>query len=59
MMVHKCLGLGWYIIDSTLLRLSEEDVALDMDEVVVEVEDELSDLDYESEDSESGGMAGN
>jgi broad specificity phosphatase PhoE len=44
---------------STLLRLSEEGVALDMDEVVVEVEDQLSDLDYESEDSESGGMAGN
>ena len=42
-----------------MLRLSEEDVALDMDEVVVEVEDELSDLDYESEDSERGGMAGN
>ena len=43
--------------DTTLLRLSEEDVALDMDEVVVEVEEqeELSDDDEDSE--ESGGLA--
>ena len=42
--------------DTTLLRLSEEDVALDMDEVVVEVEEEeLSDDDKDSE--ESGGLA--
>ena len=47
--------------DSTLLRLSEEDVALDMDEVVMEVEELLSDLDYDSasDDSESGGFTGN
>ena len=43
--------------DTTLLRLSEEDVALDMDEVVMEVEEqeELSDDDEDSE--ESGGLA--
>ena len=37
-----------------LLRLSEEDVALDMDEVIVEVE-ELSHSDEDLDDSESGG----
>ena len=45
--------------DPTLLRLSEEDVVLDMDEVVVETE-ELEEL-YDSDDdgdSESGGLAG-
>ena len=46
------------------LRLSEEDIALDMpvDEVVVEVEleeEEQSDSDDDSDDSESGGLAGN
>ena len=42
------------------MRLSEEDVALDMDEVVVEVEEQpLSDLDYDSDDSKSGEVAGN
>ena len=40
--------------DPTLLRLSEEDVALDMDEVIVEVE-ELSHSDEDLDDSESGG----
>ena len=42
--------------DTTLLRLGEEDVALDMDEVVMEVEEqeELSDDDEDSE--ESGGL---
>jgi len=44
------------------LRLSEEDIALDMpvDEVVVEVEleeEEQSDSDDDSDDSESGGLA--
>ena len=45
--------------DPTLLRLSEEDVALDMDEVVVETEEleELYDSD-DDDDSESGGLAG-
>ena len=38
----------------TLLRLSEEDVALDMDEVIVEVE-ELSHSNEDLDDSESGG----
>ena len=42
--------------DSTLLRLSEEDVALDMDEVVMEVEEQMSESD--DEDTESG-LAGN
>ena len=45
--------------DPTFLRLSEEDVALDMDEAVVDVEEQLSDLDYDSDDSEGGGLAGN
>ena len=40
--------------DPTLLRLSEEDVALDMDEVIVEVE-ELSHSDEDLDDSKSGG----
>ena len=40
--------------DPTLLRLSEEDVALDMDEVIVEVE-ELSHSNEDLDDSESGG----
>jgi hypothetical protein len=45
--------------DPTLLRLNEEDVALDMDEVVLEVEEQEELSDSDDEDSESCGLAGN
>jgi hypothetical protein len=38
----------------TLLRLSEEDVALNMDEVIVEVEEVEEPSDLDEDDSESG-----
>ena len=42
--------------DPTLLRwLNEEDVALDMDEVIVEVEEAEEQSDSDEDDSESGG----
>ena len=43
--------------DTTLLRLSEEDVALDMDEVVVEVEEQEEPSDDDEDSEESGGLA--
>ena len=43
--------------DTTLLRLSEEDVALDMDEVVVEVEEQEEPSDDDKDSEESGGLA--
>ena len=53
------LADGFASEDPTLLRLNEEDVALDMDEVVLEVEEqELSESDSDDE-SESCGLAGN
>ena len=42
---------------TTLLRLSEEDVALDMDEVVVEVEEQEEPSDDDEDSEESGGLA--
>ena len=41
--------------DPTFLRLSEEDVALDMDEVIAEVEEVEEQSDSDEDDSESGG----
>ena len=43
--------------DTTLLRLSEEDVALDMDEVVMEVEEQEEPSDDDEDSEESGGLA--
>ena len=43
--------------DTTLLRLSEEDVALDMDEVAVEVEEQEEPSDDDDDSEESGGLA--
>jgi hypothetical protein len=43
--------------DTTLLRLSEEDVALDMDEVVMEVEEQEEPSDDDEDSKESGGLA--
>ena len=43
--------------DTTLLRLSEEDVALDMDEVVMEVEEQEELSDDDDEDSEESPLA--
>jgi len=42
--------------DTTLLRLSEEDVALDMDEVVMEVEEQEEPSDDDEASEESGGL---
>ena len=43
--------------DTTLLRLSEEDVPLDMDEVLVEVEEQEEPSDDDEDSEESGGLA--
>ena len=41
-----------------MLRLSEEDVALDMNEVVMVVEEQEELSDSDDDDSEIGGLAG-
>ena len=47
--------MGKHHEDPTLLRLSEEDVALDMDEIIVEVEEVEEESDSDEDDSEGGG----
>jgi len=56
--IRQILGeLADGVEDTTLLRLSEEDVTLDMDEVVMEVEEQEEPSDDDEASEESGGLA--